>query len=88
MLSVPDSEALIIFCNKHIGWPPEDTKRYLDQIVQGLQSGLRQTRIDSYMKYEDSIKFADVRSKRLRDVLDLKPEADSSERKKPGKNKR
>jgi hypothetical protein len=57
--------------------------------MQGRQSGLRQTRIDSFMKYEDSIKFADVRSKRLRDVLGLKPdtEAKSSERKERGDTK-
>jgi hypothetical protein len=75
---VPDVENLIIFCNKNIGWLPEDTKRYLDPVVEGLQGGLRQTRIDSFMKYEDIIKFADVRSKRLRDVLGLKPETEAT----------
>jgi hypothetical protein len=87
---VPDTEGLVIFCNKHIGWPSADTKRFLEPLVQGMQGGLRQTRIDSFMKYEDSIKFADVRSKRMRDVLGLKPEAEahSSERKERGESKR
>lgn len=69
---MPDVDNLVLFCNRHIGWSPEETKRYLEPVVQQLQNGLRQTRIDSFMKYEDGIKFADVRSKRLREVLGLK----------------
>ena len=35
-----------------------------------MESGLRQTRIESYfMRYEDNIKFAEIRSRRLRDVF-------------------
>jgi hypothetical protein len=49
------------------------------------KKGLRQTRIDSYMKYEDSIKFANVRSKRLRDVLRLQSENASAENSKKKK---
>jgi hypothetical protein len=30
---------------------------------------MHQTRLDSFMKYEDGIKFADIRSKRLQSVL-------------------
>lgn len=72
----PDVEKIIVFCNKHIGWAPDDTKRFLEPVIQSRNNkkGLRQTRIDSYMRYEDGIKFADVRSKRLRDVLGLKDE--------------
>ena len=70
----PDIEKIILFCNKHIGWAPDDTKRFLEPVIQSRNSkkGLRQTRIDSFMRYEDGIKFADVRSKRLRDVLGIK----------------
>lgn len=72
----PDVEKIIVYCNKHIGWAPDDTKRFLEPVIQSKNNkkGLRQTRIDSYMRYEDGIKFADVRSKRLRDVLGLKDE--------------
>jgi len=67
----PDVEKLISFCNRTMGWRSDDTKRYLDPVIQKSQGRYRQTRIDSFMKYGDNIKFADVRSKRLRDVLGL-----------------
>lgn len=67
----PDVEKLIHFCQQYVGWSPNETKKYLDPVMEKLESGLRQTRLDSYMKYEDSIQFADVRSKRLRRVLGL-----------------
>jgi hypothetical protein len=73
----PDFENIITFCSKHIGWAPEDTKRLLEPVVQTRndKKGMIQTRIDSYMRYEDGIKFADVRSKRLRYVLGIKADA-------------
>ena len=46
----------------------------------------RQTRMESYMKYEDTIKFADVKSKRLREVLGLDKSDDSQ--KQPAKKRR
>lgn len=67
----PDVEKLIHFCQQYVGWGPNETKKYLDPVMAKLESGLRQTRLDSYMKYEDKIQFADVRSKRLRQVLGL-----------------
>jgi DNA excision repair protein ERCC-5 len=67
----PDVEKLIHFCQQYVGWSPNETKKYLDPVMNKLESGLRQTRLDSYMKYEDRIQFADVRSKRLRHVLGL-----------------
>jgi 5'-3' exonuclease len=67
----PDAEKLIHFCQRYVGWSPNETKQYLDPVMTKLESGLRQTRLDSYMKYEDRIQFADVRSKRLRQVLGL-----------------
>jgi len=35
------------------------------------EGSMRQTRIDSFMRYEDGIKFAKIQSKRLRQVLGL-----------------
>lgn len=67
----PDVENLIPFCAQHIGWSREETLKVLDPVIKKSNSGLYQTRIDSFMKYEDSIKFANVRSKRLRKVLGL-----------------
>jgi DNA excision repair protein ERCC-5 len=67
---VPDLELLLVFCNKHVGWAPEETRKLLQPVVEKLESGsMRQTRIDTFMRYEDGIKFANVRSKRLREVL-------------------
>ena len=68
---VPDLDQLIVFLNRHAGWKPEDTRRLLEPVVKKVEDGSgRQTRIDSFMmRYEDSIKFANVRSKRLREVL-------------------
>jgi 5'-3' exonuclease len=66
---VPDMENIVAFCSKHAGWPAEETKRVLEPVIERVESKSTQTRIDSFMRYEDSIKFANVRSKRLRDVL-------------------
>jgi DNA excision repair protein ERCC-5 len=67
---VPDVENLCLFAQQNIGWTAEETKGYLRPVVKKLGETSRQTRIDSYfMKYEDDITFAKVRSKRLRDVF-------------------
>jgi DNA excision repair protein ERCC-5 len=67
---VPDIENLMLFCSKHIGWEPSETRRMLQPIVQKLErSSMRQTRLDTFMTYSDNIQFANVRSKRLRSVL-------------------
>lgn len=65
----PDLAGMLSFCSKQIGWPAEETKKFLDPVIEKVQSKSRQTRLDSFMRYEDGIKFADVRSKRLRQVL-------------------
>jgi DNA excision repair protein ERCC-5 len=79
---MPDLDALISFCHGRIGWPPEETKRLVLPVVERLHQGsMRQTRIDSFMRYEDGIKFASIRSKRLREVL----EASSNKASKGGK---
>jgi DNA excision repair protein ERCC-5 len=67
----PDVDNLLVFCSRYLGWRPEETKQLLDPVMNKIQSGYRQTRLDSFMTYEDGIKFADVRSKRLRDVLKI-----------------
>lgn len=67
----PDVENLVPFCAQHIGWSKEETIKVLDPVTKRAKTGYHQTRIDSFMRYEDSIKFANVRSKRLRKVLGL-----------------
>ncbi|CAB9502387.1 XP-G cells homolog [Seminavis robusta] len=68
---VPDMDGILKFLTKHAGWVPEETRRVLAPVVERVE-GKRsyQPRIDSYMTYERGIKFADVRSKRLRKVFE------------------
>ncbi len=67
---VPDLDGLVDFCKKQIGWTPDETKRLVCPVIEQLEgNSMRQTRIDSFMRYEDGIKFASIRSKRLREVL-------------------
>ena len=69
---VPDLDGLIAFCHGHMGWVAEETEKLLVPIIQQMEGGsMRQTRIDSFMRYEDGITFAKVQSKRLRQVLGL-----------------
>ncbi len=69
---VPDLDGLIAFCHSHMGWVAEETEKLIVPIIQQMEAGtMRQTRIDSFMRYEDGIKFAKVQSKRLRQVLGL-----------------
>jgi DNA excision repair protein ERCC-5 len=77
----PDVENLLIFCSRYLGWRPEETKKMLDPVLNKIQSGYRQTRLDSFMTYQDGIKFADVRSKRLRDILKTKSTGTSNDAK-------
>ena len=67
----PDPAGLIVFCSRNIGWSADETKALLGQVAERPRNGLRQTRLDAYMpmRYEDSITFANVRSKRLQEVL-------------------
>ncbi|KAG7357877.1 flap endonuclease-1 [Nitzschia inconspicua] len=70
---VPNVQGLTVFCQQHLGWPPEETQTLIAPILERLQSTngtMRQTRLDSFlMKYEDDLKFATIRSKRLQTVL-------------------
>lgn len=66
------------FCSRHIGWPAEDTRKMLEPVVNRTGQRYRQTRLNSFMRYEDGIKFADVKSKRLRAVLGMKDPANGT----------
>ena len=65
----PKVNDLVAFCSRTIGWDPTETQRLLDPVVNVQNSQYRQMRLDSFMSYGDGIKFADVRSERLREVL-------------------
>lgn len=69
---IPDMDRLVLFCSKFVGWPPEETKSMIKPVIEKVENGkaMHQTRMDSYMRYEDGHKFANIRSKRLREVLD------------------
>lgn len=55
-----------------MGWVAAETEKLIVPIIEQMEGGaMRQTRIDSFMRYEDGIKFAKVQSKRLRQVLGL-----------------
>ena len=67
----PDIEGLRQFCANSIGWDNEETDRVVKPVLKILESVSTQTRIESYfMKYDDNITFAKVKSKRLKAVLD------------------
>lgn len=67
----PNMEGLRHFCSETLGWDQEETSRIVGPVLKVLESGSKQTRLESYfMKYDDGIKFAEVRSKRLKAVLD------------------
>jgi DNA excision repair protein ERCC-5 len=71
---IPDLNGLIAFCHGHMGLVATETERLITPIIQRMEEGsMRQTRIDSFMRYEDGIKFAKIQSKRLRQVLGLSP---------------
>ncbi|KAL7459546.1 hypothetical protein ACHAWC_011341 [Mediolabrus comicus] len=81
----PDIDGLRQFCADSIGWDAAETDRVVQPVLEILESGSKQTRIESYfMKYEDGIKFAEVKSKRLKAVLDEIQTEDDIE----GSNKR
>ena len=66
----PDLDGLVTFCERCIGWEAAETRALLKPMLRRVEEGMNQTRLDSYfMKYEDDIKFASVKSKRLRSVF-------------------
>ena len=68
----PDLDGLKSFCDGYMGWAAEETEKLVVPIIRQIEdSSMRQTRIDSFMRYEDGIKFAKIQSKRLRQVLGM-----------------
>jgi len=82
----PDVERLMSFCSLNMGWEASDTRRMLEPIVERLELGMRQTRLDIFMNYKDNIQFANIKSKRLRNVLQDKQrdQLDKSKKRKAG----
>jgi DNA excision repair protein ERCC-5 len=74
-----DEDNLTKFCDAYMGWDAEETRRLLKPVLDAQKPGLQQRRIDSYMRYEDSIKFGEIQSKRLKTVLRRKSQARSNE---------
>jgi len=80
---IPDLDGLIAFCHGHMGWVAEETEKLIVPIIKQMEEGsMRQTRIDSFMRYEDGIKFAKIQSKRLRHVLGLSSNTEENPRRK------
>lgn len=58
----PNIEGLQKFCAESLGWDQEETDRVVLPVIKVLENKSKQRRLDSYfMKYEDGIKFAEVR---------------------------
>ncbi|GFH53240.1 XPG_I-domain-containing protein [Chaetoceros tenuissimus] len=79
---LPDLEALQVFCHKKMGWEKSETDHAIVPVLNEMKKGQRQTRLDGYfvMKAEDNIKFADIKSKRLREVWNLKKDSNKDEK--------
>jgi len=66
---LPDVENIRTFCSNRIGWTTEETDKVVMPVVKAA-GRMRQTRLDSFlMTYNDDIKFAKIRSERLRNVM-------------------
>jgi len=53
-----------------MGWDSQETEGMLLPVIKKVEDGSRQTRIESFfMTYEDNVKFANVKSKRLQEVF-------------------
>lgn len=67
----PDRERLLVFCQRSMGWEYDETRKLLEPVLQRLEDTSRQTRLESFfMREQDDIRFANVKSKRLRAVFD------------------
>jgi hypothetical protein len=54
-----------------MGWEYDETRKLLEPVLQRLEDTSRQTRLESFfMREQDDIRFANVKSKRLRAVFD------------------
>ncbi|RLO00365.1 hypothetical protein DYB28_012595 [Aphanomyces astaci] len=69
--SVPDLANLRVFCGQEFGWPIDTVNSKLLPVVRAVSRGFQaQTRIDGYFtSYNDNIKYAKIRSKRLKAVV-------------------
>ncbi|ETV80048.1 hypothetical protein, variant 2 [Aphanomyces astaci] len=69
--SVPDLANLRVFCGQEFGWPIDTVDSKLLPVVRAVSRGFQaQTRIDGYFtSYNDNIKYAKIRSKRLKAVV-------------------
>lgn len=69
--AAPDFEGLRVFCDMKLDWDRSETDKVIQPVIERLSDRSRQTRLDLYFKsYKDNIKFAAIRSKRLREVVD------------------
>ena len=67
----PNLDGLRTFCEVKLTWERNETDHAIRPILERLADRSRQTRLDSYFKsYKDNIKFASVRSKRLREAVE------------------
>jgi DNA excision repair protein ERCC-5 len=86
---VPDLGKLLVFCQRNMGWEQSDTRKLLEPVLQRLEDSSRQTRLESFfMKYDDNIQFANVKSKRLREVFESSRKQSSSGNESPKKRAR
>ena len=66
----PDLDRLLVFCERNMGWDPSETRKLLDPVIERLADTSRQTRLEShFMTVGQDIRFATVKSKRLREVF-------------------
>ena len=67
---IPNLDGLHHFCAESLGWERAETDRIVNPVLKILENGSKQMRLESYfMRYEDGIKFAEVKSKRLKAVF-------------------
>ena len=68
--ALPDLTGLQYYCAETLGWEQAETDRVVNPVLKVIQSGSKQTRLESYfMRYEDKQVAGKVRSKRLQAVL-------------------
>ncbi len=69
---LPNIDNIRMLCLRRIGWDAVETDQTVLPVIERMKNGTRQTRIDGYfMRTEDNIKFAEIKSKRLREVWNL-----------------
>jgi DNA excision repair protein ERCC-5 len=78
----PDLDAICKFLCQKIGWEVSQIDQILLPVIKSMEETKRQRKIDGYfMRSEDNIKFANVRSKRLRKVWELENGIDQDNQK-------